>query len=390
MLAAAAVLAALVAGVAAHYFGWVRARATLHYGGTVLPRRLVRALQERAAADAFAPVPWLVSGHAQTLAAGALRPTPHVRYHRELLRLSDGGQIALDWDDEADHGEAREKPVVLVEHGMNGGSKDNYVRHFILEARRAGMRCVVVNYRGVAGSTLLTGKIYSAGFTLEFREAVAHVRAAWPGCPLVGVGFSLGANIVSKYVCEEGHACPLSCAVAVSCPYELVRASGNLHGTLLHRTVYDPQLVTGLKRYFGRHRERILADFPQISEAEVARAHTLQEFDTACTVKIHGYPTADAYYADHSCAPLLSRARVPLLCLSAADDPMTPRDVLREVTAAADNGKYPCVVVAETSRGGHLGWLEWRGLCGARPYGSWADRFCVAFLQSVLACGQKQ
>lgn len=70
---------------------------------------------------------------------------------RELLPLPDGGEVALDWVDPRD---SSTKITVVILHGLTGGSQENYLRHFIVEAQKKDWRCVVFNFRGAANSKL--------------------------------------------------------------------------------------------------------------------------------------------------------------------------------------------------------------------------------------------
>ena len=56
-----------------------------------------------------------------------------------------------------------------------------------------------------------------------------YVRTKYPRAPLLGVGFSLGANVVTRYVAEEGDKCRLVSAVALGC----VRVRYHTHGPAL-------------------------------------------------------------------------------------------------------------------------------------------------------------
>ncbi|HBS80018.1 MAG TPA: hydrolase, partial [Pseudomonas sp.] len=48
-----------------------------------------------------------------------------------------------------------------------------------------------------------------------------HLQAARPLAPLYAVGYSLGGNVLLKYLGETGRAAPLQRAVAVSVPFRL-------------------------------------------------------------------------------------------------------------------------------------------------------------------------
>jgi predicted alpha/beta-fold hydrolase len=43
--------------------------------------------------------PWLTNPHVETIFAALFRRTPAVKYERELLRMEDGGTVAVDWLD---------------------------------------------------------------------------------------------------------------------------------------------------------------------------------------------------------------------------------------------------------------------------------------------------
>ena len=86
---------------------------------------------------------------------------------------------------------------------------------------RQGWRVGVVNHRGVAGVEMTSPQTCSAGFTGDLRTAVAVVRAAYAGQPLMLGGLSMGGNIVCKYLAEEGAECPAVAAFTLSNPYDL-------------------------------------------------------------------------------------------------------------------------------------------------------------------------
>lgn len=71
----------------------------------------------------------------------------------EVLRLSDGGQVALDWAELAD-GDRESRPVLLVLPGLTGGAQADYVRCLVAAAARLGAHAVVFNNRGLGGLPL--------------------------------------------------------------------------------------------------------------------------------------------------------------------------------------------------------------------------------------------
>jgi hypothetical protein len=67
----------------------------------------------------------------------------------------------------------------------------------------------------------------------------------FPGAPLAAVGYSLGANVLLKYLGERGEASRLRAAAAISIPFDLGAGADKLQSTLAGR------IYTGY--YFMRH-----------------------------------------------------------------------------------------------------------------------------------------
>ena len=129
-----------------------------------------------------------------TIFAALFRRSPDVEYTRELLSAASPdhpGVVALDWP-AGNSACPATAPVCVLLPGLTGGSEDSYVRLMVQALLRAGVRCAVFNSRGCAGSPVITPQFYSASFTSDCREVMAHVRGRHPGVPLVGVGWSLG------------------------------------------------------------------------------------------------------------------------------------------------------------------------------------------------------
>ena len=139
----------------------------------------------------FRPVPLLLSGHLQTGAVLA-RKGPTIVYDREMLQTGDGGFISLDWLTRSSDASSPNLPgtrreaqtILLVLHGLTGGSQESYVRSLVAAGAVRGMRVVVMNNRGCAGSSLATPQAYSAAWTSDVRVAVKHLRCEEPYHPL--------------------------------------------------------------------------------------------------------------------------------------------------------------------------------------------------------------
>lgn len=68
-----------------------------------------------------------------------------------------------------------------------------------------------------AGVPLTSGQLYSAGHTDDLRQALMYIAQRYPNAPLLGIGFSLGANVIVRYLAEEGDRSRLRAACALGC-----------------------------------------------------------------------------------------------------------------------------------------------------------------------------
>lgn len=103
------------------------------------------------------------------------------------------------------------KPLLITLHGLSGGSYEIYLRHVLeplvkatAEGEKAGglsggeWEALVVNSRGCAGSKITSSILYNARATWDVRQVVKWCRKIWPKRPLFGIGYSLGANILTN------------------------------------------------------------------------------------------------------------------------------------------------------------------------------------------------
>ncbi len=317
------------------------------------------------ASASFRPAWWCPGAHLQTIWAAVLRPTPRVPLTRARWELPDGD--FLDVDELAAEAGA---PCVIVLHGLEGSSRSRQVLGLLREAHRRGWRGVAVNFRGCSGEPNRLRRSYHGGETGDLAWVLARVMAEHPSSPIVCVGFSLGGNVLLKYLGEQGEALPtqVRAAVAISAPVDLALSAHAL--TQGFSRVYGRRLVASLKR---KTREKLVR-YPDLVDAGALQAvQTLPEFDDLVTGPVHGFKHAADYWARSSSAAFLPRIRRPTLLVNAKDDPFLPAVAL-PVRAVSENSflraEFP-------TSGGHLGFLE-----GRWPWApiAWAEVRAAEFL----------
>ena len=99
------------------------------------------------------------------------------------------------------------KPMLVVLHGLSGGSYEAYLREVIapLTAEDGGWEACVVNARGCAKSKATSRFLYNARSTWDVRQVVSWLKANFPNRPLFGLGFSIGANILTNVRFSQPH-----------------------------------------------------------------------------------------------------------------------------------------------------------------------------------------
>ncbi|KAL9166943.1 hypothetical protein ABFS82_05G063500 [Erythranthe guttata] len=321
----------------------------------------------------YLPYPLIAwNRHVETIFASFFRSLPVVRFRRECLRTSDGGSVALDWVSGDDRHLPSDSPVLILLPGLTGGSGDTYVRHMLLRARSKQWRVVVFNSRGCGDSPVTTAQFYSASFLGDISEVVEHVGKRYPRSNLYAAGWSLGANILVRYVGQESFSCPLAGAISLCNPFNLIIADEDFRKGF--NIIYDKALSNSLCKIFKRHALLFEDIGGEYNIPLAANAKSVREFDDGLTRVSFGFKSVNDYYSNSSSSDSIKNVSIPLLCIQAENDPIAPsRGIPRE-----DIQKNPNCMLIVTPKGGHLGWVAGR----EAPFGApWTDPIVMDFLE---------
>ncbi|KAJ2961459.1 hypothetical protein NQZ79_g3277 [Umbelopsis isabellina] len=307
----------------------------------------------------YSPTVYLPNGHLQTMWAAYYNATEinnKIDYERQRVSTDDGGNFTLDWTPPFSEKPIDNTPTLVVLHGLTGGSHESYIRGLLAIVTKApfNYRAVVFNARGCANSEVTTPRLFNGARTDDLKIALSAIQEKLgPSTPLVGIGFSLGSNILVKYLGEEGSKTPLLAGVSVGNPFDFLNSSLYLERTWFRKTIYSGTMANSLKRAFNKH-ATILGKHPAVDVDKVQEAQTIREFDDYVTRAMCDYDTVNDYYRDASSSVVIKNVKVPLLCFNALDDPISPAESI-----PYDEIKInPNVVLATTQHGGHLGWFE--------------------------------
>jgi hypothetical protein len=198
---------------------------------------------------------------------------------------------------------------------------------------------------------------------------VLHRRE--PSTPLAAVGYSLGGNVLLKWLGETGATTPLRAAAAVSVPFLLADSATRLEQGFSR--LYQWSLVRRLRKVtIEKNRRRPLP----IDVENIHRFRTFRQFDEHVTAPLHGFDGADHYYRVASSRQYLSGIRLPTLILHSRDDPFMTPD-----TAPAPGEMSASTVLEMYPAGGHVGFVG-----GPWPWQAryWLEERIPSFLHPLM------
>ncbi len=313
----------------------------------------------------FKPAFYLRGAHLQTIFASALRPSPALDTVNERVELPDGDFLDLTWLPGGNG------PLVILLHGLTGSIDSKYVRGLMRQLQTLGWRACLLNFRGASGEPNRLARGYHSGETGDFDYVVKLLHQRYPQVPLAAVGYSLGGNVLLKWLGEQSGDSVLRAAVAVSVPYDLAGCTRAINRGLSR--AYQAHLLKAMRRAAEEKFSRIE---PSFALPDMAALTDFYAFDDAFTAPLFGFADAREYYRLSSSRQFLPAIKTPSLLLHALDDPFMSPAVLPE------ESELPPAVRMELSRhGGHVGFVAADAL-GAPSY--WLEQRIPQFLQTLL------
>jgi predicted alpha/beta-fold hydrolase len=283
---------------------------------------------------------------------------------RERVELPDGDFLDLAWST------SNGGPGVLVIHGLEGDLGSHYTGSTLAALHRAGLHPVFMHLRGCSGEPNRLPRSYHSGSSDDLAAVLDHVARSRPAPIRAAVGFSLGGNLLLKYLGEQGEASPLGAAVAESEPFRLADAAQRLERGLSR--LYRDHLMARLRTAYLRKQAGRALPLP----TDVGQLRSFWDFDDQITAPLNGFAGADDYYARCSSRGFLSSITIPTLIIHAVDDPFMFPDT---VPAEAELG--PGVTLELSPRGGHVGFVG-GAIPGCGHY--WTDHRIPEFLTERL------
>jgi uncharacterized protein len=315
----------------------------------------------------FEPHGWLRSGHAQTIGS-AFVPRRFALGEGEERLFRVDAQTQLKGMCHWQAGKGRELPVIVIVHGLEGSCDSNYVRGIAEKAVARGFHAVRMNQRNCGGTERLTPTLYNSGLSGDYLTVLMELIDEGFQ-QIFFAGYSMGGNLVAKMAGELGESAPKELkGVAGVCPaLDLSACADALERW--ENYLYQRHFVSGLMGRYQRKREL----FPErYSRNGFGAIRTVREFDDAITAPYFGYKDAEEYYEAAGAKKVIGEVAVPMLVITAQDDPFVPFVSF----LAARVAENPRVEFVSPEHGGHCGFIS--RYEGAERY--WAEERIVEWV----------
>jgi predicted alpha/beta-fold hydrolase len=298
-----------------------------------------------------ARLPWW-GGDLQTL-RNSLRPDPaELSGQRIHLTMSDGSgdQLAALLHQPVQDPIA-DAPLLILIHGLGGTETSTYMTMSARALSDAGYPVLRLNLRGAGPSRAISKLQYHAGRSQDLRDVIRSLPSDLQSRGVVPIGFSLGGNMLLKFMAEFAAALPVRGAISVSAPIDLALTASRM--VKPRNYLYNQKLLKDYKA-------QSLGKGAYVSDQErqaILKSRNFTDIDNWFVAPRNGFDDAEDYWRQCMAQQFLTAIPLPTLILHAADDPMVPVAPYLDFDWSKNQKLLPLV----SSGGGHMGFHGSRG-----------------------------
>jgi len=239
--------------------------------------------------------------------------------------------------------------LILLLHGWEGGADSTYMLTTGGFFYRQGFDIFRLNFRDHGDSHHLNEGLFNSSLIEETHRATQNIADTQGNLPFFIVGFSLGGNFAMRMALRHARhpIRNLRHVVAISPVLDPRKATNAMDGGLfVYRSYFVRKWKRSLRKKQSLFPHRYNFDF-------LMKCGTLMEITDRILPRYSSYPTAEEYFQTYTLTGRrFSELSVPLLVLTAADDPIIPVEDFREL-----KGNHLLRVQVERY-GGHCGFLQ--------------------------------
>lgn len=256
--------------------------------------------------------PWFLrNGHLQSIYQTFFRPDFSMKFIRKRFILDDNDFVDLDTLTNDN------QKVALILHGLESGTDRSYMKGMANILSKNGWDVVCMNFRGCSGELNNKYRSYHSGEYKDVEQVLRYVVKNGNYKSLDLIGFSLGGNVLLKYLGDLENNLPpiINKAVAISVPC-------NLEDSAYHLAKGFNKIY--LKRFIKSMRKKLKAKQELHPEhkngTNLNTLSDFQLFDDYYTAPAHGYPDAKTYWSACSSINVIDKIKVNTLIITAEND----------------------------------------------------------------------
>jgi predicted alpha/beta-fold hydrolase len=288
---------------------------------------------------------FLFNKHLQTIFPSILRKVENVTYTRERIATPDHDFLMLDWS------EVGSDTLLILSHGLEGDSGRPYIKGMVKTFNRAGIDALAWNYRSCSGEPNNLLSSYHLGATADLDLVIRYALSRKKYRSIYLTGFSAGGNITLKYLGEAPEKVPseVKKAAVFSVPTDLKSSAVQ---------IAKPENKIYMRRFLKSLGKKLEQKLPiangQLDLSNYHLVKDFQTFDDRYTAPLHGFASAEDYYARCSSKAYLKNIKIPTLLVNAQNDPFLSQDCFPVKEAEINPNLY----LEMPKHGGHVGFSE--------------------------------
>lgn len=287
----------------------------------------------------------LENPHIQTILPALFRSKPKLVLDRRTITTSDDDFLDLDFYEP----NLTSNKIAILIHGLEGSSQDHYILNTALRLSKLGVNALCINLRSCSGRANKKLNSYHSGKNEDLELTLTAIDDKYQEIYLIG--FSVGGNIVLKYLGERVLEIDarIKRAFAVSPPLDLQSSAEALSKP--SSKIYMMKLLYNLRKKI-KEKTKIFPGL--ISDSGFNSIKNFYDFDSRYTAPLNGFLSAPDYWLKASSKNHLESISVDTTILSSLDDPFLGKECFPELANSLVKTIY-------TKVGGHLGFfkLDW-------------------------------
>jgi uncharacterized protein len=311
--------------------------------------------------DTYKPNLFFKNCHFNTMFPYGFRKVSFPTYRRERWTTPDHDFFDVDFIDAP---ESRE--IVILLHGLEGGSSSQYIRGMSSRLSKLGVNIAAINHRSCSGEQNKTLGFYHSGFTNDISLLIHKLSARFD--KVFVAGYSLGGNMILKYLgtCTDIPS-QLKGVFAMSVPCHLSSSA-----VMLNHWKNTPYSIMFLRTLIKKIESKAKVFSEELGSQNYKSIKSLREYDNKVTAPLHGFIDAEDYYEKSSSKQFLHDVKVPALLINSEDDtflapPCFPNEIAKD---------HEYFHFAKTKYGGHVGF----GCFNPNAY--WSDDLAIQWFKT--------